>query len=260
MLIPVRGSFVCAACCVATLAAPSIAHAAASVEAADELDTRSEDLESEESEEVEGFYDPRLRTLPRKHRFRMGLQVQYMRLSSALDEESGRVQKFHYVPLQLDFAYQGRIGQRFMVRPGLAVGGNVGNSLEAMPILLQPNLFAGLQGRMFGVALGYGFLVIPVQNKDARSAARGGLGQPILRHGHQIGGEVSITTRVHKRRESAPGAGEFSFIFRVSGVNSRNQHFDVNTRRWRAMVTFNVGWYFGDGRRRRAQRAASSSS
>lgn len=207
-------------------------------------------------EEVgDGFFDPRKRPLPRKHRFRLGVQLEYMRLSSAIDEETGEVQRFHLIPLQLDFAYQARIAKFIMIRPSLAIGGNPGNTVEAMPLIIHPQLFSGFQGRLVGVAAGYGFLGAPIQNKDATSEVRGGLGQPILSNAHHISGELSFTTRVHRRRESAPGAGEFSIQLRISGVNGRTQHFDINDRRWRAMFTFGLGWYFGDGKRARARQA-----
>lgn len=205
--------------------------------------------------EDDGFIDPRVRSLPRKHRFRLGLQLDYMRMSAAVDEETGEVQRFHLVPLQLDFAYQARIARYLMVRPSLAIGGNPGNTLEAMPMIIHPQLFAGFQGRLVGVALGYGFLGAPVQNKDAVSEIRGGLGQPILSNAHHIGGELSFTTRIHQKRDSAPGAGELSILVRISGINGRTQHFDINSRRWRALFTFGLGWYFGDGKRARARRA-----
>lgn len=225
----------------ACLGAPAAAHARAADTADEEVD--------------DGFFDPRERPLPRKHRFRLGVQLEYMRLSSAIDEESGRVQRFHLIPLQLDFAYQARIAKFIMIRPSLAIGGNPGNTVEAMPLLIHPQLFSGFQGRLVGVAAGYGFLGAPIQNKDATSEVRGGLGQPILSNAHHISGELSFTTRVHQRRESAPGAGEFSILLRISGVNGRTQHFDINDRRWRAMFTFGLGWYFGDGKRARTERA-----
>lgn len=217
---------------------------------------------SEDSDETEGFIDPRMRSLPRKHRFRLGIQLDYMRLSAAIDDPetggTGEVQRFHFVPLQLDFAYQARVGRYIMVRPSLAVGGNPGNSLEAMPVVIHPQLFTGYQGRVLGVALGYGFLGAPVQNKDAVSEIRGGLGQPILSNAHHIGGELSFTTRVHQRRNSAPGAGELSILLRISGINGRIRHFDIDRRRWRALFTFGLGWYFGDGKRAAARRAAQA--
>lgn len=211
------------------------------------------------AEDGDGFYDPRERPLPRKHRFRLGVQLDYMRLSAALDEDTGEEQRFHFIPLQVDFAYQARIGRFVMVRPSLAFGGNPGNTVEAMPLIIHPQLYSGYQGRLVGVALGYGFLGAPIQNKDATSELRGGLGQPILSNAHHIGGELSFTTRVHRSRTSAPGAGELSILLRISGVNGRTRHFDIDNRRWRAMFTFGLGWYFGDGRRaaaRRAQRSA----
>ncbi len=207
------------------------------------------------SEEADTFIDPRKRPVPRKHRFRLGLQLDYLRLSAAIDEDTGKVERFHYLPLQLDFGYQGRIGQYVMVRPSLAVGFNPGNTLEAMPLVIHPQLYSGFQGRLVGVALGYGFLGAPIQNKDAVSDIRGGLGQPILGNAHHIGGELSFTTRVHQRRASAPGAGELSIILRIAGINGRIQHFDIDRRRWRAMFTFGLGWYFGDGKRARQRRA-----
>lgn len=227
------------------LGAPAAAHARAALDGADKTD-----------EEVgDGFFDPRKRPLPRKHRFRLGVQLEYMRLSSAIDEDTGRVQRFHLIPLQLDFAYQARIAKFIMIRPSLAIGGNPGNTVEAMPLIIHPQLFSGFQGRLVGVAAGYGFLGAPVQNKDATSEVRGGLGQPILSNAHHISGELSFTTRVHRRRESAPGAGEFSILLRISGVNGRTQHFDINDRRWRAMFTLGIGWFFGDGKRARARQA-----
>lgn len=213
------------------------------------------DESADEDEIGEGFFDPRKRSLPRRHRFRLGVQLDYMRLSAAVDEESGKVQRFHFIPLQLDFAYQARIGDYVMVRPSLAIGGNPGNTLEAMPLVVHPQVYSGFQGRLVGVALGYGYLGAPIQNKDATSEIRGGLGQPILSNAHHIGAELSFTTRVHRSRESAPGAGELSIILRVSGVNGRTRHFDIDNRRWRAMLTFGLGWYFGDGKRARARRA-----
>ena len=226
----------------ACLGAPTLAQAAP-------------DDASAEDPADEGFFDPRKRLLPRKHRFRLGVQLDYMRLSAAVDEESGRVQRFHFIPLQLDFAYQARIRDYLMIRPSLAIGGNPGNTLEAMPLVIHPQIYSGFQGRLVGVALGYGYLGAPIQNKDATSEIRGGLGQPILSNAHQIGGELSFTTRVHRSRDSAPGAGELSILLLVSGVNGRTRHFDIDSRRWRAMFTFGLGWYFGDGRRARARRA-----
>jgi hypothetical protein len=119
---------------------------------------------------------------------------------------------------------------------------------------IHPQLHFGYQGGLVGAAIGYGWFTPPIQRKDARSEIRGGLGQPIITNNHHIGVELSFTTRIHAKRKEAPGAGELSFQLRVGGVNSRTQHFDLDKRRWRMMVTFNAGWYFGDGRRARQRR------
>ncbi len=207
-----------------------------------------------EEEQEAGIVDPRRRPIPRTHRFRLGLQIDYMRLSAAFDEDTMVTQRFHWVPLQLDFAYQAQFLRYLMIRPSLALGANVANSMEAMPMTVHPQLYFGYQGGLVGAALGYGFWTPPIQNKDARSEVRGGLGQPVIINNHQIGAELSFTTRVHQRRKQAPGAGELSIQLRISGVNSRTMHFNLDKRRWRAMFSFNLGWYFGDGRRAKQRR------
>jgi hypothetical protein len=185
------------------------------------------------------------------------MQIDYVRLSAAFDEETGQTQRFHWLPLQLDVAYQAQFLKYVMIRPSLAFGVNIANSVEAMPLTVHPQLHFGFQGRLVGVAFGYGFFTPPIQNKDARSETRDGLGQPLITNNHHIGLELSFTTRIHPKSKAAPGAGELSFQIRLGGVNSRTQHFDLDKRRWRMMLTFNAGWYFGDGRaakRRREQR------
>lgn len=210
--------------------------------------------DAEEELEEQAFIDPRKRPLPRTHRFRLGVELDYIRLSAAVDEGTGEVQRFHYVPLSLDFAYHAQVLKYLSIRPSFGIGGNVANSMEAMPLLLHPQLHAGFQGRWFGAAVGYGALLIPIQNPDATSASRGGLGQPVIRNNHHVGLELSVTTRVHRRREQAPGAGQLSLIVRLAGVKSTTYHFDLVARRWRFMLMFNAGWYFGDGKRARARR------
>lgn len=206
---------------------------------------------SGEGLEEQGFQDPRFRTLPRRHRFRLGVQLEYIRLSAALDSRDMSVTRYHYLPLAIDAAYQLQFAKYLMVRPSLAFGGNVFNTTEAMPLVIHPQLHAGYQGSMFGVALGYGFFTPPIRNKDARSEIRDDPGQPLILNNHHIGAEVSLTTRIDR--------GALSFQFRFAGVTSRTQHFDVDRRRWRPMIMFNIGWYFGDGRkaaeRRRARRS-----
>jgi hypothetical protein len=202
------------------------------------------------------FVDPRRRQLPPTHRFRLGVEFAYMKLSSAIDADTMKTQRFHYIPMLADFAYQAQFLKYMMVRPSLGFGTNVGNTLEAMPIVIHPQLHVGYQGAMFGAAFGYGFFQPLIQRKDVVSASRGGLGQPIIVNNHHVGGEVSFMTRVDR--------GAFSVILRFAGVRSHLQHFELNKpKSWRAMITLNLGWYFGDGskqrarqRARRAQRAA----
>ena len=191
------------------------------------------------------FKDPRLRELPPPHRFRLGLDIGYMRLSSAVDADTGEKQRFHFVPMLASFAYQAQFLKRAMVRPELGLGVNLGNTIEAMPFIIHPQLHVGYQGALVGAAVGYGYFHPVPARKDVVSENRGGLGQPVTLHNHHIGGELSFTTRVDK--------GALSFILRVMGVNGRTQHFDLNKRRWRFMFTFNMGWYFGTGVKQRAR-------
>ncbi|MBX7082639.1 MAG: hypothetical protein K1X88_25765 [Nannocystaceae bacterium] len=194
------------------------------------------------------FIDPRRRQLPATHRFRLGLELAYMRLSKAVDADSGKSQRFHYIPLMADFAYQAQFLKYVMVRPSLAMGTNVGNTLEAMPLVIHPQLHAGYQGALVGVAIGYGWFHPLINRKDVISASRGGLGEPVILNNHHIGGELSFTTRVDR--------GALSFILRGAGVRSHLQHFELDKRKsWRAMFTFNIGWYFGDGSKQRARQA-----
>src|SRR5690606_14954641 len=102
-----------------------------------------------------GVYDPRKRRAPRTHRFRLGFQMDYVRLSAAVDDE-GVTQRFHYLPLQLDFAYQVQLFKHLMLRPSLALGANPANTMESMPAVVHPQIFGGYQGKGFGAALGYG--------------------------------------------------------------------------------------------------------
>jgi hypothetical protein len=202
---------------------------------------------AQDGEDVEDptFVDPRKRQLPPPHRFRLGLEIGYMRLSAAVDADTGEKQRFHFVPMLASFAYQAQFLKRAMVRPELGMGVNLGNTIEAMPFIIHPQFHIGYQGALVGAAVGYGYFHPIPARKDVISENRGGLGQPVTLHNHHIGGELSFTTRVDK--------GALSFILRVMGVNGRTQHFDLNKRRWRFMFTFNMGWYFGTGAKQRAR-------
>lgn len=197
---------------------------------------------AEESELGEGIHDPRKRPPPRTHRFRLGFQMDYVRLSAAQDMETGETQRFHYLPLQLDFAYQVQLFKVLMLRPSLAIGGNPANTAEAMPAVVHPQLFGGYQGKAFGAALGYGYLhPFPVQ-KDVISLTRGGLGQPVITANHAVRVEASYTTRVHY--------GALTLALRLGGLKSHIRHYDtLDERSWRFFMGLNVGWFFGDGHR-----------
>lgn len=211
---------------------------------------------SDDDSEAPDFYDPRRRSLPRPHRFRLGVELDYVRLSVAINSTTGNRQRFHMVPLQLDFAYQAQFLRYFMVRPSIAIGSNVGNTFVSMPLFIHPKIHAGYQGALFGAAVGYGFIDPPIRNKDYVSTIRGGEGRPVYRNAHHIDVEASVTTRLHRRRQDSRGAGALSVIVRIGAVRGRLEHFETVNRRWRFMFSFNVGWYFGDGRRWREQRAA----
>lgn len=210
----------------------------------------SEAMASEPADEEDPtFVDPRRRQIPPTHRFRLGIEFAYMKLSSAIDADSGEKQRFHYIPMLADFAYQAQFLKYMMVRPSLGFGTNVGNTLEAMPLVIHPQLHLGYQGSMFGAAFGYGFFQPLIQRKDVVSASRGGLGEPLIVNNHHVGGEVSFQTRVDR--------GALSIILRVAGVRSHLQHFELDKpKSWRAMITLNIGWYFGDGSKQRARQRA----
>lgn len=187
-----------------------------------------------------GVYDPRQRRLPRTHRFRLAFQLDHVRLSAAVSEE-GESQRFHFLPLQLDFAYQVQFLKYAMLRPSLAIGGNPANTVEAMPAVVHPQIFGGFQGKGIGVALGYGYLhPFPVR-KDVISDTRGGLGQPVITANHAVRVELSYTTRIHR--------GALSFAARMGGLKSHIRHYELDERGWRFFWGVQLGWYFGTGKR-----------
>ncbi|MCA9654331.1 MAG: hypothetical protein H6712_01825 [Myxococcales bacterium] len=219
---------------------PSVARAEGATEAEADATSSADADAAAESELGPGVADPRKRRMPRRHRFRLAFQMDYIRLSAAVDD-AGMTQRFHYLPLQLDLAYQLQFLKWLMIRPSLAIGANPANTVEAMPAVVHPQLFGGFQGRAFGAALGYGYLHPFPARKDVISDTRGGLGQPIITANHAIQAELSYTTRVDR--------GALSFGVRMGGVKSHIQHYELDERSWRFMVTGTLGWYFGDGHR-----------
>lgn len=209
---------------------------------------KSADIEAEDPT----FVDPRKPKLPRTHRFRIGVEFLYERLSAIVDEDGDKV-RYHFFPIMLDLAYQAQFLKYLMVRPAFAFGPNVANTLEAMPFIVHPKLHFGYQGAIMGVAAGYGFFSSVINRVDARSTIRNQPQQPVITGNHHIDGELSVTTRIDR--------GALSIIVRGGGVNGRLQHntttgseLPLNKRRWDFLLTANLGWYFGDGSKSRKRR------
>lgn len=206
-----------------------------------------------EFDESDGSTDPRDRELPRRHRFRLALHADWIRLSLAKNESRGITQRFHYAPLMIDLGYQLQFGRYFMLRPAVALGGNVANSRNAMPVALEPQLYLGYQGKLLGVAAGYAYLLAFPALKDAYDGREQSIGQPIILNNHVIRGELSLTSRIDRVA--------MTFSLGIGAVRSNLQHFERNDVRWRPIWSFQLGAFF-DGtlrRMRRAKRAKSAS-
>lgn len=184
------------------------------------------------------FVDPRKAPLPGRHRFRLGVSVIYQRLSAAVDD-NGNSQRFHFAPIMADFAYHLQVLGRLMIRPSFAIGPNVANSRDAMPLVINPAIYTGYQGSILGIAAGYGWYQSVILNKDAVNAIRNDQGQPIITNNHHVGGEISLTTRID--------SGALTLAARFGGTRSHLQHFDLDKVRWYPAMMFLGGWYFGDG-------------
>ncbi|MBL9100142.1 MAG: hypothetical protein JNL82_04235 [Myxococcales bacterium] len=191
----------------------------------------------------DGLTDPRGRQPPPRHRLRLAIMADYIKPSAAQDKQ-GKVQRFHYAPLLLDIAYQVQFLKYVMVRPSLAVGGNVANTKQAMPAALQPGIFAGYQGSILGVALGYSHLwAFPAT--IGIDDGHFGLVQPVLLKNHLLQAEVSITTRVDR--------GALNFAIRYGGVKTHLVHLNIDETRWKGVLTLSAGWFFELGKRRRSR-------
>lgn len=192
-------------------------------------------------EDDPSFVDPRKPRLPRTHRFRLGVEILYERLSKAINENTGEAQRFHFAPLMLDLAYQAQFLKYVMIRPAFAFGPNIANSSTAMPFIIHPKLHFGYQGSIVGAAVGYGFFTSVIYRQDAISEIRGGLEQPTIWENHHVDAELSATTRVDR--------GALSFIVRAGAVHGHLLHLTIDKERWDFLLTLNGGWYFGDGTR-----------
>lgn len=195
-------------------------------------------------DESEGFEDPRKRDLPRTHRLRLALSSGWIRLSSATDDQ-GNSERFHYAPLMLDVGYQAQFAKYLMARIAVGAGGNVANSRNAMPAVLLPKAYFGFQGKLFGIAAGYGFMFPFPSTPNATDGRSTSLGQPVIRQNHVIAGEMSFSSRIDR----------VALTFAIGGaaVRSQLEHFDLAGTRWYPMLTFSLGAYF-DGSIRRSKR------
>lgn len=196
--------------------------------------------------EAAGLSDPRQRPAPPRHRLRLALLSDYVKASAALGKD-GKVTRFHYATLMLDLAYQVQVFKYAMIRPSLAIGGNVANSRNAMPGAIQPGIFAGYQGALLGVAAGYSYLApFPaVANVDN---GHGGAAQPVIYNNHMLQLEVSLTTRVDR--------GALNFAVRGGAMKSHLIHLDLDKKRWAGTLTLSAGYFFELGARRRRSRAS----
>jgi hypothetical protein len=188
-----------------------------------------------------GLTDPRARPKPPRHRIRLALLADYIR-GSAAKTSDGHVTRFHFAPLMIDVAYQLQFLKYFMIRPSFAIGGNVANTRNAMPGVIQPGIFTGYQGAMIGAAFGYTFIQ-PFAAVIGTDNGHGGLVQPVLDKNHALEVELSLTTRVDR--------GALNFAVRFGGVNSHLYHLELDKRRWTGVLTLTAGWFFELGARRR---------
>lgn len=201
---------------------------------------------------ADGLTDPRARTKPPRHRVRLAILSDYMRAGAAATK-NGQITRFHFAPLMLDLAYQLQFLKYMMIRPSFAIGYNVANSRNAMPVILQPGVFTGYQGSLLGVAAGYTFIQPVGATIGVDSGRPGALVQPVLNKNHAIQVEVSLTTRLDR--------GALNFALRYGAVSGHIYHYDKDERRWSGVLTLSAGWFFEPGaRRRRMQREAQQAN
>lgn len=198
--------------------------------------------------EAAGISDPRVRLAPPRHRLRLSLLADYVKASAAQGRD-GKITRFHYAPLMIDLAYQVQVFKYAMIRPSIAIGGNVANSRNAMPGAIQPGLFAGYQGNLLGIAAGYSYLA-PVPAIANAVNGHGGAAQPVLYNNHLLEVEVSLTTRVDR--------GALNFAVRAGAMKSHLVHLDLDKKRWSGCLTLSAGWFFELGARRRRNRASAA--
>lgn len=193
-----------------------------------------------------GEVDPRVRQLPRTHRFRLTLHASWVRLSRTLNPATEEYERFHFAPMMLDLGYQAQFLKYVMVRIAVAVGGNVANTRNAMPLAVFPQAYVGYQGKVLGVAFGYGFdwTIPPVFGASASTSTA--LEQPVITRNHVVMGELGATTRVDRVA--------LTFSLAIGGIQSDLSHFQTSNRKFRPYLGFQFGAFF-DGTIRREKKA-----
>lgn len=201
----------------------------------------------------EGFYDPRRPDLPRTHRFRLSIESGHIGLSTVLDNSTGLPVRFHFAPLMLGLNYQAQFARVLSARVGANIGYNVANSRNAMPLVVNPRAWLGVQGRWVGIHGGYGYLLIFPTTPNGYGG-RSDLEQPGLKQPHQVGGELSITGRVDKVAFTASVGGQVVFAT-LCHLSVDCEASPETSKRVYPMVTMGIGVFF-DGSIRRAKAAA----
>jgi hypothetical protein len=191
-----------------------------------------------------GLDDPRSRQWPRRHRLRLTIHADWVRLSSACGS-NGKCTRFHYAPMMLDFGYQLQFLRMFMLRPSLALGGNVANSRNAMPAMVKPAFKLGFQHKLFGVAAGYSYTQPFPTQVDAVDAF-GGPVQPVIQKQHAFDGEFSFTSRIERTA--------LTFALTISALNAQLVHADIDRYRWFARLGFAAGFMFDVGKKKKKRR------
>ena len=202
----------------------------------------------------EGFTDPRRPALPRAHRFRFTLESGFIGLTKVVDPATGTPVQFHFAPLMLGLMYQLQFLKLMSLRVGTNLGYNVANSRSAMPVVINPRLWLGVQARRVGIHGGYGYLLIVPGQANATSS-RSDLEQPLLKQPHQVGGELSFTSRMD-RFAFTGSVGVQAVLTQICHLSLDCANDPSQTKRIYPMVTFGVGVFF-DGSIKRAKAKAS---
>lgn len=194
-----------------------------------------------------GERDPRQRQRPRTHRFRLAIHAQYVRLTRTFNEATDEFQRFHFAPLLLDLGYQAQFLKYVMVRIAIAAGGNVANTRHGMPGVVFPQAYVGYQGKIIGVAFGYGFdWTIPPTFGASDPSSNNALEQPVITRNHVVMGELSATSKIDRVA--------LTFSLALGGIQSETSHYGPLGRKWRFYLGLQAGMYF-DGTIRRERKA-----